>query len=146
MWERRKVYAIPPIIDCMNSPGSERRFQALRTIAFYSHVSSNRVWEIVGSVRFLPWRSSNGCTLFQLAPSSKAKLKCVLLTPYHHALRHEWLTFNPISRVRTSQKHHRDKDVLTPDEFQELVQQLSVRDRAMVFYCSLAALVFGVLK
>ena len=67
-----------------------------------------------------------------LAPSSKAKLKCVLSTLYHHAIRHEWLTFNPISRVRTSQKRLRDKDVLAPEEFQELVQQLSVRDRAMV--------------
>ena len=34
--------------------------------------------------------------------------------------------------MRTSQKRLRDKDVLTPEEFQELVQQLSVRDRAMV--------------
>ena len=67
-----------------------------------------------------------------LAPSSKAKLKCVLSTLYHHAIRYEWLTFNPISRVRTSQLRLRDKDVLTPEEFQELVQQLSVRDRAMV--------------
>ena len=67
-----------------------------------------------------------------LAPSSKAKLKCVLSTLYHHAIRYEWLTFNPISRVRTSQRRLRDKDVLTPEEFQELVQQLSVRDRAMV--------------
>jgi len=50
----------------------------------------------------------------------------------HHAIRYEWLTFNPISRVRTSQKRLRDKDVLTPEEFQQLVQQLSVRDRAMV--------------
>ena len=45
---------------------------------------------------------------------------------------YEWLTFNPISRVRTSQRRLRDKDVLTPEEFQELAQQLSVRDRAMV--------------
>lgn len=67
-----------------------------------------------------------------LAPSSKAKLKCVLSTMYHHAIRHEWLTFNPISRVRTSQRRLRDKDVLTPDEFQKLVQQLSIRDKAMV--------------
>lgn len=67
-----------------------------------------------------------------LASSSKAKLKCVLSTLYNHAIRHEWLTFNPISRVRTSQKRLRDKDVLTPEEFQKLVQQLSVRDRAMV--------------
>jgi hypothetical protein len=28
-----------------------------------------------------------------LAPSSKAKLKCVLSTLYHHAIRYEWLTF-----------------------------------------------------
>ena len=51
---------------------------------------------------------------------------------YHHAIRYEWLTFNPIGRVRTSQKRLRDKDILTPDEFQRLVQHLSVRDRAMV--------------
>ena len=67
-----------------------------------------------------------------LAPSSRAKLKCVLSTLYNHAIRYEWLTFNPISRVRTSQKRLRDKDVLTPDEFQKLVKDLSVRDRAMV--------------
>jgi len=67
-----------------------------------------------------------------LAPASKAKLKCVLSVLYNHAIRYEWLTFNPISRVRTSQKRLRDKDVLTPDEFQQLVQQLSVRDRRMV--------------
>ena len=67
-----------------------------------------------------------------MAPASKAKLKCVLSVLYNHAIRYEWLTFNPISRVRTSQKRLRDKDVLTPDEFQKLVQNLSVRDRAMV--------------
>jgi integrase len=67
-----------------------------------------------------------------LAPASKAKLKCVLSVLYNHAIRHQWLTFNPISRVRTSQRRLRDKDVLTPEEFQKLVQQLSIRDRAMV--------------
>jgi integrase len=67
-----------------------------------------------------------------LAPASKAKLKCVLAVLYNHAIRYQWLTFNPVSKVRTSQKRLRDKDVLTPDEFQQLVQQLSVRDRAMV--------------
>jgi integrase len=67
-----------------------------------------------------------------LAPASKAKLKCVLSVLYNHAIRHQWLTFNPISRVRTSQRRLRDKDVLTPEEFQNLVHQLSIRDRAMV--------------
>jgi integrase len=51
---------------------------------------------------------------------------------YNHAIRYEWFTFNLISRVRTSQKRLRDKDVLTPNQFQQLVQQLSVRDRAIV--------------
>ena len=67
-----------------------------------------------------------------LAPASKAKLKSVLSVLYNHAIRYQWLTFNPISRVRTSQRRLRDKDVLTPEEFQDLVLQLSVRDRAMV--------------
>ena len=67
-----------------------------------------------------------------LAPASKAKLKCVLSVLYNHAIRYQWLTFNPIGRVRTSQKRLREKDVLTPDEFEKLVQQLSVRDRAIV--------------
>jgi hypothetical protein len=38
-----------------------------------------------------------------LAPASKAKLKCVLSVLYNHAIRYQWLMFNPISRVRTSQ-------------------------------------------
>jgi len=67
-----------------------------------------------------------------LSPNSKAKLKCILSVLYNHAIRYEWLTFNPISKVRSSQRRLRDKDVLTPEEFQGLVQQLSVRDRAMV--------------
>jgi integrase len=67
-----------------------------------------------------------------LAPSSKAKLKSVLSTLYSHAIRYEWLTFNPINKVRTSSKRLRDKDVLSPEEFQRLAEQLSVRDRAIV--------------
>ena len=115
----------------MNSPGSERRFRQSITIVFYSSVTSNHDGAPrLGAVRTMEveeWLHS-----LPLAPASKAKLKCVMAVLYNHAIRHEWLTFNPISRVRTSQKRLRDKDVLTPEEFQELVQQLSVRDRAMV--------------
>lgn len=67
-----------------------------------------------------------------LALESKKKLKSILCVMYNHAIRHEWLTFNPISRVRTPQKHRRDKDVLTPEEFQRLVEQLSGRDLAII--------------
>jgi site-specific recombinase XerD len=79
-----------------------------------------------------------------LAPASKAKLKCVMAVLYNHAIRHEWLTFNPISRVRTSQKRLRDRDVLAPEEFQELVHNSPCATGP--WFCSLAALVFDVPK
>ncbi len=67
-----------------------------------------------------------------LAPASKTKIKSTFSVMFSHAIRHEWLTFNPISKVRTSQKRLREKDVLSPAEFQALLEELSVRDRAMV--------------
>lgn len=67
-----------------------------------------------------------------LAPGSKTKIKSTFSVLYSHAIRYEWYTLNPISKVRTSSKRLREKDVLTPEEFQALVEQLSVRDRAMV--------------
>jgi integrase len=67
-----------------------------------------------------------------LAPASKTKLKSAFSVLYSHAIRHQWLTFNPISKARTSSKRLREKDVLTPEEFQALMAELSIRDRAMV--------------
>ena len=42
------------------------------------------------------------------------------------------MTFNPISKVRCSAKRLRKKDVLNPSEFRALLDELSVRDRAIV--------------
>lgn len=67
-----------------------------------------------------------------LAPASKTKIKSAFSVLYSHAIRHEWLSLNPISKVRTSSKPLREKVVLSPEEFQALLKQLSVRDRAMV--------------
>jgi integrase len=74
--------------------------------------------------------------LLPLAPASKTKVKSTFSVLYSHAIRQQWLTFNPISKVRTSSKRLREKDVLTPAEFQALVAQLSIRDRAMVLLAS----------
>lgn len=49
-----------------------------------------------------------------LAPASKTKIKSTFSVLYSHAIRNEWLTFNPISKVRTSSKRLREKDVLPP--------------------------------
>jgi integrase len=75
-----------------------------------------------------------------LAPASKTKIKSTFSVLYNHAIRHEWLTFNPIAKVRTSQKRVREKDVLEPEEFQALLEELSVRDRAMVLLAASAGL------
>ena len=68
----------------------------------------------------------------KLAPASKTKIKSVLSVLYSHAIRHEWVALNPLSKVRTSSIRLREKDVLTPAEFRALLAQLSVRDQAMV--------------
>jgi integrase len=51
---------------------------------------------------------------------------------FNHAIRHEWIDRNPISKVRTSAKRLRETDVLTPAEFAALLPELKLRDRAMV--------------
>jgi integrase len=67
-----------------------------------------------------------------LAPASKTKVKSTFSVLYSHAIRHEWTTLNPISKVRTSSKPLREKDILTPEEFRALLEELSIRERAMV--------------
>jgi hypothetical protein len=49
-----------------------------------------------------------------LAPASKTKIKSAFSVLYSHAIRHEWVSLNPISKVRTTSKRLREKDVLTP--------------------------------
>jgi integrase len=83
-------------------------------------------------VQFEPRQVEEWVHSLSLAPSSKAKLKSILSTLYNHAIRYEWLTFNPISRVGTSSKRLRDQGRTHPDEFQRLAEQVSVRSRAIV--------------
>ncbi len=67
-----------------------------------------------------------------LAPGSKTKIRNILSAIFSHGIRHEWITFNPIAKVRCSSVRLREPDVLTPEEFQLLLQKLDLRERAMV--------------
>jgi integrase len=67
-----------------------------------------------------------------LAPGTRSKLRNIMSALFTHAIRYEWLTFNPISKVRCSAIRLREPDVLTPDEFRSLLIQLPLRERAMV--------------
>jgi integrase len=44
----------------------------------------------------------------------------------------EWASTNPITAVRTSAKRVRTPDILSPEEFQALLLELSLRERVMV--------------
>jgi integrase len=67
-----------------------------------------------------------------LAPATKTKIRNIMSAVYSHGIRHEWITFNPISKVRCSAKRLREPDVLTPGEFQALLRELPLRERVMV--------------
>jgi integrase len=51
---------------------------------------------------------------------------------FNHAIRHEWMDRNPITKVRTSAKRLREPDVLSPAEIASLLAELDLRERTMV--------------
>ena len=66
------------------------------------------------------------------APATKTKIRNILSAVYSHGIRHEWISLNPISKVRCSAKRLREPDVLTPSEFQALLRELPLRERVAV--------------
>ncbi len=66
------------------------------------------------------------------APGTKTKIRNILSAVFTHGIRHEWLTHNPISKVRCSAKRLREPDVLTPEDFRGLLGQLEGAARVMV--------------
>ncbi len=81
----------------------------------------------VRTVAVEKWLSS-----LQKSPATRTKIKAVFSALFSHAIRHEWVTTNPIRAVRSSAKRLREKDVLDPAEFAALLEQLTGRDKAMV--------------
>jgi integrase len=66
------------------------------------------------------------------SPATKTKVRNVMSALFSHAIRREWASRNPISSVRTSAKRLRTPDILTADEIQALLLELSQRERVMV--------------
>jgi integrase len=81
----------------------------------------------VNTVKFEKWLEG-----LKLAPATKTKIRNIMSAVYSHGIRHEWIMFNPISKVRCSAKRLREPDVFTPGEFQMLLKELSLRERVMV--------------
>jgi integrase len=66
------------------------------------------------------------------APGTRSKIRNIMSALFNHAMRHEWIDRNPITKVRTSSKRLRETDVLTPAEFAALIPELDLREKAMV--------------
>jgi site-specific recombinase XerD len=63
----------------------------------------------------------------EYAPATKSKIRNIMSALFNHAIRHEWINRNPISKVRASAKRLREPYVLTPDECPALIEQLPLR-------------------
>lgn len=68
----------------------------------------------------------------QYSPGTRSKIRNIMSALFNHAMRHEWIDRNPITKVRTSAKRLRETDILTPAEFAALLPELKVRERTMV--------------
>jgi integrase len=66
------------------------------------------------------------------APGTRSKIRNIMSALFNHAMRHEWIDRNPITKVRTSAKRLRETDVLTPAEFAALIRELELLEKAMV--------------
>jgi integrase len=66
------------------------------------------------------------------APATKAKIRNIMSAVFNHGKRYGMFPANPIQGVRCSAKRLKEPDVLTPDEFNRLVQELPLRERVMV--------------
>ena len=66
------------------------------------------------------------------AKGTKAKIRNLMSSIFHHAMRYEWVDRNPIKLVRQSAKREKVPDVLELAELQVLLKKLSVRERTLV--------------
>ena len=66
------------------------------------------------------------------SPGTKTKIRNLMSALFSHAIRYGWASTNPITAVRTSAKRVRTPDILSPEEFQALLLELSQRERVMV--------------
>lgn len=81
----------------------------------------------VRTVAFEAWLHS-----LPLAPATKTKIRNQASAMFTHAIRHEFISQNPISKVRCSSARLREPDILTPEEFRSLLPELPLRECAMV--------------
>jgi integrase len=82
-----------------------------------------------------------------LANGTKAKIRNIMSAVFQHALRHQFISVNPIrGLVRQSAKREREPDVLTALEISSIIKRLSPFDRTLVFLAASTGLRFSELR
>jgi integrase len=66
------------------------------------------------------------------APGTRSKIRNILSAVFNHAIRHEWMDRNPITKVRVSAKRLREPDVRSLGELASVIAELDLRERSMV--------------
>lgn len=109
--------------------------KAYATVEANTHYLKNRIAPKWGALYLSDVRTVDvelWLHTLQYAPGTRSKIRNIMSAVFNHAIRHEWMDRNPITKVRVSAKRLREPDVLSPAEIASLIAVLDVRERAMV--------------
>ncbi|HEY4355118.1 MAG TPA: tyrosine-type recombinase/integrase [Acidobacteriaceae bacterium] len=138
-----RAYSTRDRYECNLSVWIEPRWGSIRI----DEIKAPMVEEWLRDLRCKPWRRRKALAkanlkpteLKRLAPGSKAKIRNLLSVLYNHAIRWGFIEFNPIcgpvkgSGVRQSSKREKVPDILEVEEIQNIVAELNLRERVLVF-------------
>ncbi len=72
--------------------------------------------------------------------ATRAKIKGVFGVLYQHAMRYGWAERNPIREVRQSMRRLKEPDILTKEELEAIISQLSEPSRTLVILAAVTGL------
>lgn len=105
------------------------------TLSGYELLLKNRIEPKWGDIRLDRIRAvdvEEWLRPLNYAPGSKSKIRNIMSAVFAHGRRYGMISTNPIQGVRCSSKRLREPDVLTPEEFKRLADELPMRERVMV--------------
>lgn len=111
---------------------SEKRSSTRQTYSTFLSTYVKPKWQGIRLDQVKPVEVERWLRSLTLAPSTKSKIRNILSSLFSHARRYGMIPNNPIQSVRCSAKRLREPDILTPEEFNSLVEQLPLRERTMV--------------
>lgn len=117
--------------------GEQRQSKTQGTVDVYREFLKYWIvprWKAVRLSAVKPVEVEQWLRSLDLANGTKAKIRNIMSALFQHALRHQFITVNPIrGLVRQSAQRQKDPDVLTADEIRSILKGLSFVHQTMVF-------------